>query len=214
MPLRIVLADDHSIVRKGLRSLLEGVSEFRVVGEAVDGLQTVQLVEQYQPDILILDIMMPGLSGLDVARQVKQRAPKTRIIILSMHSNEQYVIDALNVGVSGYVLKESTTEDLIKAVHQVSSGHRYLSEAISERAIDVFIERAQREHADPYENLTDREREVLHLAAEGLSNNEIAARLSISVRTVETHRANMMHKLKLVNQTDLVRYAFNRGLIQ
>lgn len=214
MTVRVLLADDHHIVRKGVRSLLESVSDLEVVGEAEDGLQTVKLAEQLRPDILILDIMMPGLSGLDVARQVSQRVPQTRIIILSMHSNEPYVLDALNHGVMGYVLKGSTTDELVFAVQQVAAGKRYLSPQISERAIDAYVERARESQNDPYNDLTDREREVLHLAAEGLSNTEIAARLSIGQRTVETHRANMMRKLSLHSQVDLIRYAFLKGLIE
>jgi two-component system, NarL family, response regulator NreC len=214
MTLNILIADDHSIVRKGLRSLIEAESDFRVVGEAGDGLKAVQLAEQLQPDILILDILMPGLGGLDVAHQVAQRVPTARIIILSMHSNEPYVLAALDHGVMGYVLKDSATEELILAIRQVMDGKHYLSSTISERAIGAYIERARASRSDPYNDLTDREREVLHLAAEGLSNTEIASRLSIGARTVETHRANMMRKLSLQNQVDLIRYAFSKGLIE
>ncbi|MFM8320960.1 MAG: response regulator [Chloroflexota bacterium] len=209
----IALADDHQIVRKGLVSLLEGESDFRVVAEAGNGLEVIQLVERFRPDVLVMDIVMPGLSGLDAARQVLQRSPQTRIIILSMHADEPYILDALKSGVSGYVLKDSTTDELTLAIRSVAAGRRYLSSDISERAIDLFVQMARDTTLDPYDTLTDRECEVLHLTAEGLNNPEIAARLSLSTRTVETHRANLMHKLALGSQTDLIRYALRKKLI-
>jgi two-component system, NarL family, response regulator NreC len=209
----LVLADDHPIVRKGLKALLEAETDLRVAGEASDGLEAINLVEKIKPDVLLLDIMMPGLSGLEVARQVTQKFPLTRIIIISMHSNEAYVLDALRHGASGYVLKDASMEELVEAIRQVMAGHRYLSPPLSERAIEEYIMRSKTSELDPYKTLTERERQVLHLAAEGNSNSEIAARLSISIRTVETHRTNLLHKLNLRTQTDLVRYAIQRGII-
>jgi len=209
----IVLVDDHHILRQGLRALLEAEQDFHLIGEAGDGLEAVQLVERLRPDVLVLDLMMPGLSGLEVTRQVCQRSPHTRVIILSMHNNEAYVLEALRNGAAGYVLKDSSVADLVQAVRAVTAGRRYLSPLLSERAIEVYAQKAQEVAADPYETLTNREREVLHLVAEGCSNTKVAARLSISPRTAETHRANMMRKLDLHTQTDLIRYALRRGII-
>lgn len=209
----IVLADDHHIVRQGLRTLLEAEREFTVVGETADGLKVADLVEQLRPDVLILDLMMPGLNGLEIARQVSQRTPKTRIIILSMHANEAYVLEALRNGAAGYVLKDANPADMVQAVREVTAGRHYLSRPLSERAIQTYAQKAEAAPLDLYETLTTREREVMQLAAESYSSTEIAARLGISPRTAETHRANLMRKLGLQNQTDLIRYAIRRGLL-
>jgi len=213
MATSILLADDHPIVRHGLRALLEAEPDFHIVGETDDGLETVRSVERLQPDVLVLDLMIPSLNGLEVTRQVCRRVPKTRVIILSMHANEAYVLKALCNGAMGYVLKEASTTELVRAVREVVAGRRYLSPPLSERAIEAYIQKASEGALDPYETLTAREREVLHLVAEGYTNAEIAARLSISPRTVEVHRANMMRKLGLRSQTDLIRYAFRRGIL-
>jgi DNA-binding NarL/FixJ family response regulator len=210
---RIVLADDHPIVRQGLRSLLEKEPGFSVVGETADGLQVASLVEQAQPDILVLDLLMPGLGGLDVVREVTRRAPKTRIVVLSMHSSEAFVLQALRNGASAYVIKDSCTTELMRAVRQVLAGRRYLSSPLSEKAIEAYVNRADGGAVDIYETLTPREREVLHLAAEGLSNPAIGERLGISPRTAETHRAHVIKKLGLRNRTELIAYALRRGLI-
>ena len=209
----IVLADDHHVVRQGLRALLEGESGFSVVGEASDGIETVKMIERLRPNVLLLDLMMPGLSGLEVTRQVCQRCPQTRTLILSMHANEAYVLEALRNGATGYVLKDASSADLIQAVHEVAAGRRYLSPPLSERAIEAYAEKAKAAPLDSYETLTTREREVFQLAAQGLGNPEIASRLGVSPRTVETHRANLMRKLSLHSQTELVRYALRRGIL-
>ena len=209
----IVLADDHHIVRRGLRTLLEAEGEFAVIGEEADGLKVVALIERLRPDVLLLDVQMPGLNGLEITRQIVQRALKTRVIILSMHANETYVREALRYGAHGYVLKDADPSEMVEAVRDVSAGRRYLSRALSERAIDAYAEKAQAAPADAYDMLTTREREVLHLAAESSSTSEIAARLGISPRTVETHRENLMRKLGLLSQTDLIRYALRRGIL-
>ena len=209
----VVLADDHHIVRQGLRSLLEAEGDFGVIGEEADGLKVVELVERLRPDVLLLDIRMPGLNGLEITRQIVQRALKTRVIILSMHANETYVLEALRHGAAGYVLKDANPAEVVEAVRAVGTGHRYLSRGLSERAIDAYAEKAQAAPADAYDMLTTREREVLHLAAESSSTSEIAARLGISPRTVETHRENLMRKLALQSQTDLIRYALRRGIL-
>ncbi len=209
----IVLADDHVVVRQGLRALLEAQPDLRVVGEAADGVQAVQLVERVNPDVLVTDLMMPNLGGLEVTRQTRKRSPQTRVVILSMYSNEAYVVEALRSGAMAYVLKDSSADDLLQAVREVALGRRYLSPPLSERAIEAYTRLAAASNLDTFDMLGSREREVLHLAAEGLSNTEIAARLSISPRTAETHRANLKRKLGLRGQADLVRYAVTRGIL-
>jgi len=209
----IVLADDHQIVRQGIRALLEKQPDFKVVGEAEDGLQAVHLVQSLKPHMLVLDLMMPGINGMEVTRQLKDISPQTRIIILSMYGNEAYVLEALRSGAAGYVLKGSSSDDLLHAAHEVMAGRRYLSPPLSDEALEAYIQTTKSTAIDLYDTLTTREREVLHMAAEGLSSAEIADRLSISPRTVEIHRANMMRKLGLRNQTELVRYALQRGIL-
>lgn len=213
MTVSIVLADDHPVVRRGMRSLLESEPDFSVVGEAGDGLEIVRMVERLQPDILLLDLMMPSLSGLEALRIIHQRAPRLRVVVLSMHSNNAFVAEALKNGANGYVLKGSTEEDLVRAVREVAAGKRFLSAPVTEKAIEAYIEQSRTAEIDPHETLTPREREVLQLAAEGNTSTEIAARLHLSHRTVENHRANLMRKLGIQNQTELVRYALRRGLI-
>jgi two-component system, NarL family, response regulator NreC len=209
----VVLADDHAIVRQGIRAVLEATSEFAVVGEVADGLQVPATVERLRPNVLILDLMMPGLNGLEITRQVRNRCPQTRVVILSMHADEAYVVEALRNGAAGYILKDASTTEVAQAVREVAAGRRYLSQPLSERAIEVYAEKAQAAPLDLYDTLTTREREVLQLCAEGYSSTEIAARLGISPRTADTHRANLMRKLGLQSQTDLVRYALRRGIV-
>ncbi len=208
----IVLADDHHVVRQGLRALLETEPDFRVVEEASDGLEVVRLVEKLKPDILVVDLMMGGMNGLEAARQVRKLSPHTNVVILSMHGNESYVIEALRAGAKAYVLKESSSEDLVRAVREASAGHHYLGSSLSERAIETYMSKTATTAQDPYKALTTREREVLHLVAQGKTSIEIAEKLYISRRTVEIHRANMMRKLSLRTKTDLIRYALRRGI--
>ena len=214
MTVTVLLADDHPIVRHGLRHLMEEEPDIKIVGEASDGLQAVQLTEKFKPNVLILDIMMPDLNGLEVLRQVRERSPATCCIVLSMQSADVYVVEALKAGALGYVLKETGPSELLNAVQQVVGGHRYLSPRISERLIDVLIHTTEKAPADPYQTLTNREREVLQMVSEGLSTSEIAKRLSISPRTAELHRGRMMNKLGLHNQTELIRYALRRGILR
>ena len=209
----IVLADDHQVVRQGLKALLEAESDFSVVGEAGDGLQAIKRVELLNPRVLVLDVMMPGLNGLDVTPQIKKCSPNTQVVILSMYSNEAYVLEALGSGASAYVLKDSSSDDLVHAVREAAAGRRYLSPPLSDRAIEVYQQRAQATTLDRYETLTAREKEVLHLAAEGCTSADIAGRLGISGRTAETHRSNLMHKLDLHTQADLIRFALRRGIV-
>ncbi|MBV8229697.1 MAG: response regulator transcription factor [Planctomycetaceae bacterium] len=196
-----------------MQTLLEAEPDFSVVSATGDGLETVRLVERLQPDVLILDLMMPGLSGLEALRIIRQRSPRTRVVVPSMYGNNAFVATALMNGASGYVLKGCEEENLVRAVREAVVGRRYLSPPITERAIDAYIEQVRVGQLDPHETLTAREREVLQLAAEGNTGAEIAARLHISQRTVENHRANVMRKLGLKNQSELVRYAVRRGLI-
>lgn len=209
----IVLADDHRIVREGLRVLLQAETDFNVIGEAGDGLKAMELVRKLHPDVAVLDLMMRGLNGLEVARQISKQAPQTRIIILSMYDDEGFVLEALAHGVSAYVLKDAGSSDLVQAVREVAAGHRYLSPPLSDRAIEAYQQISRAAPLDRYETLTTREREVLHLSAEGHTNSEIANRLGISVRTAETHRSRLMHKLGVHTQADLIRYALRRGII-
>jgi DNA-binding NarL/FixJ family response regulator len=213
--IRVVLADDHAIVRQGLRALLETDQGCEVVGEAADGLTALQLIDTLQPDVAVLDLQMPDLGGLEVARRVQQQAPGTRVIILSMHGDEPFVQEALRYGVKGYVLKGSSTSELVSAVQAAVAGKRFLSAVLTERALDAYVQQAHdvAKPIDRYDLLTNREREVLHLAAQGLNYAEMGQRLAISPRTAETHRGNVLRKLGLKDQTELVRYALSRGLL-
>src|SRR5690348_1348134 len=211
----IVLADDHPIVRQGMRGLLELEPGFVVVGEAGDGREAVELVERLQPDVAILDLMMPELNGPEVARRALRLSPRTRVVILSMYSDEPHVLEALRAGAMAYVLKGTSTETLIYALREAMAGRRYLSPPLSDRAVEVYLAQigtAERP-TDRYELLTAREREVLELVARGASYAEIADKLTISPRTAETHRTNLMRKLDLKTTADITLYAVQRGLI-
>jgi DNA-binding NarL/FixJ family response regulator len=205
-----MLAEDHQIVRQGLKALLRTEPDLVLAGEAADGPETLRLVERLQPDVLVLDLMMPGLSGLDVARQVAKRWPRTRVIILSMHADEAYVVEALRAGAGGYVLKGSSAEELVRAIRAVAAGERYLSPPLSEHGLGAYLLKVEASPVNAYDTLTTREREVLQLTAEGHSSGEVAKRLFISPRTVESHRANVMRKLGVRNQKELIRYAVER----
>jgi two-component system, NarL family, response regulator NreC len=211
----IVLADDHPIVRQGISGLLESEPGFVVVGEAGDGREAVELMERLQPDIAILDLMMPELNGMEVARRALRLSPRTRVVILSMYSDEPHVLEALRAGAMAYVLKGTSTETLIFALREAMAGRRYLSPPLSDRAVEVYLAQigtAERP-TDRYELLTAREREVLELVARGASYAEIADKLTISPRTAETHRTNLMRKLDLKTTADITLYAVQRGLI-
>jgi two-component system response regulator NreC len=211
----ILLADDHPIVRQGLRSLLEAEPGWDVVAEAADGLSAVELIEQLQPQVAIVDVMLPGLNGLEVVRRAMRHAPETKVIVLSMHADEPYVLEALRGGAMAYVLKATSTTSLIEAIREVMTGRRYLSPPLTQHAIDAYLQRANaaNQPLDRYESLTPREREVLQLVAQGTTNAEIAERLVISIRTVETHRANLMRKLELQTAADIKHFARERGLL-
>jgi len=209
----VVLADDHAVVRQGMRAVLEATSEFAVLGEVADGLKVAEVVDRLRPNVLILDLMMPGLNGMEITRQIHNRYPHTRVVILSMHADEAYVVEALRNGAAGYVLKDASTAEVAQAVREVAAGRSFLSQPLSDRAIEAYAEKGHAAPLDSYETLTTREREVLQLCAEGYSSTEIASRFGISPRTADTHRANLMRKLGLQSQTDLVRYALRRGIV-
>jgi two-component system response regulator NreC len=209
----VVLAEDHHIVRQGLHALLAGERTFKLVGEAGDGLEAVALVGRLKPTVLVLDLMIPRLHGLDVIRRLCAEQSPTRVIVLSGHAEEHYVVEALRSGALGYVLKDCATSNLIDAIRLVAAGKRYLSPALEARAIEAFYQNPGAPGLNPYDTLTERERLILQLAAEGLSNPEIARKLFISPRTAESHRANLMRKLSLHSQTELVRYAIREKII-
>jgi len=209
----ILLADDHHVLRHGLRALLEAEPEFSVVGEAEDGIRAAEMLEGLQPDVIVLDLMMPRLNGLEVARQARRLSPRTSVVILSMYEDEAYVIEALRAGAMAYVLKSSTSDDLVTAIREAAAGRRYLAPPLSERAIQAYVQTAEATALDLPQTLTAREREVLQLAAEGYTTSQIADTLCISQRTAQTHRTNLMNKLGLHTQTELVRYAIRRGIL-
>lgn len=208
----MILADDHNIVRQGLRALLEEQDDVRVVGEAADGPEAIELVESLRPNVLIVDIMMGGVNGIEVSRYVARLSPKTAVVVLSMHADEGYVMEALRAGARAYVLKDSIAGDLLHAIREAVLGRRYLSPPVSEYVIGGYLQKNE-QALKPHERLSLREREVLHLLAEGSGNPEIAKRLCLSRRTVEVHRANVMHKLGLHNQVQLLTYAIQAGIV-
>jgi DNA-binding NarL/FixJ family response regulator len=213
VPLTLVVAEDHQIVRQGLKAILNTVPDLRLIGEAADGLEAVRLVEKLHPTVLVLDLMLPGLNGLEVARQVTRRSPRTSIVILSMHSNEAYVVEALQAGANGYVLKDAGADELVQAIRAVAAGKRYFSPPITEPSLGTYLQKTAEASLDPLHTLTAREREVLNLTVEGHSGIEISNRLFISPRTVESHRANIMRKLGVRNQKELIRYAVQHGIL-
>jgi len=214
MTIRILIADDHQIFREGLRLLLSAQPHFEIIAEASNGSQALQLAEEHQPDLMILDLMMPGLNGLEVTRILQQRLPNCRSIILSMHNDENYVLKALRYGAKAYVLKEFSVDELVCAVRSVMKGYHYLSAPLAERAIEIYANRNEHQEAeDLYETLTNREREVFHWVIAGHSSAEIAGLLAISPRTVETHRVNIYRKLNLHNAEDLQAFMQSHQLI-
>ena len=212
--IRVLLAEDHTIVRKGLRSLLDDEPDIEVVGEAEDGREAVQIAQDLLPDVVVMDISMPNLGGLEATRQIKKYISDIKVLILTVHANEEYILQVLRAGASGYLIKQAAPAELISAIHVAYQGESYLSPAISRAVIEDYVRRAEgTEDLDSYSKLTSREREIMQLLAEGRSNREIAELLHISVKTVETHKANLMDKLDIHTVADLVRYAIQKGAI-
>ena len=212
--LRIVLADDHTILREGLRSLLSADPNFDIVGEAEDGREAVRCVEKLEPNLLLMDLSMPRMSGMDAISEIKRRYSETKIIALTVHKTEEYLLKTLQAGVDGYVLKDATHDELVMAIHNVMAGKRYLSPGISGKVIEGYLEGKEDSlSGSSWQKLSQREREVLKLIAEGYKNKEIAEDLCISLKTVEKHRANLMKKLDLHNAAGLTVYAVDKGLV-
>ncbi|MBV9504594.1 MAG: response regulator transcription factor [Acidobacteriia bacterium] len=213
-PIRILLADDHTIVRRGLRLLLASEPGFQVVAEAATGLEAVSLAEQHAVDVVVMDVAMPRLNGIEAALQINSHQPQVAVVFLSMHSDEGYVLRALKAGARAYLLKDSAEHDLINAVRAVAEGKGYFSPAISRMLAEEYMRELQeRKIEDTYELLTTREREVLQLLAEGKSNKEAAALLNLSAYTVESHRSSILKKLNLHSAAELILYALRKGVI-
>jgi DNA-binding NarL/FixJ family response regulator len=213
--IRVLFADDHKLIRAGLRLVAEKDPDISVVGEADDGVQAVAAAQSLRPDVAVLDIGMPNINGIEAARQIQALLPESRVIMLSMHSDETYVLRALRVGVRGYLLKDSAEADLVKAIHAAAEGKSFFSPDVSKILMDDYLRKLQRSGVeDPYDLLSPREREVLQLVAEGKSSKEIANLLNLSVYTVDTHRSNLMEKLNLRGVPELVLFAVRRGIIQ
>ena len=208
MPVRVLLADDHALVREGIKATLEA-SGLSVIGEASDGRDAVRLARELQPDVAVFDIGMPGLNGVDAARVALKESPRLKIVLLTVHTEDAYVAEAIRAGVGGYVLKKQATADLVRAIQEVSEGNTYLSPGVSRAVVDAVRSGSQLP-ADP---LTNREREILQLIAEGKTTKQVASVLGISVKTVETHRSHIMDKLQIRDTAGLIRYALRRGLV-
>lgn len=212
--IRILIADDHGIVRKGLRLQLEQHEEFQVVGEAADGREAVRLAEELSPDVIIMDIAMPNLNGIQATTQLVKKNPNLGVIMLSMHSDESYLTRTLTAGAKGYLLKDSADQDLYRAVQSVSEGKPFFSPSIAKTLLEDYMRQLQqRGLQDSYDLLTDREKEILQLLAEGKSNKEVAGQLNLSPSTVETHRTRIMQKLDLHSSADIVLYAVRKKII-
>jgi DNA-binding NarL/FixJ family response regulator len=208
--IRILLADDHAVVRQGFKMILDAQPDMEIVGEAANGRQAVELAEQLRPDVVVMDVAMPELNGIEATRRLAASVPHARVVALSMHKDSVYVREILRAGARGYLLKDSGAADLVAAIHAVASGESYLSPAVSNAVLDDY----RRHVTNPIDLLTSREREVLQLLAEGKTNKEIAGVLNLSVYTVDAHRGRIMEKLNLHSITDLVRFAVRNGLIE
>ena len=212
--IRILLADDHQIVRQGIYSLLKNHDDLEIVGETKDGRETVKMARELKPDVVLMDIAMPILNGLEATRQIKKTDPKIKVLILTIHKNEEYVLNALQVGASGYLEKDTGVDELLNAIHSVYHDNSFLSPGISKTVIDAYLLRASKaKESTVFETLSNREREVLQLIAEGFTNREVAKQLFIAVKTVEAHRAHIMGKLDIHDIAKLVKYAIRKGMV-
>lgn len=213
-PIRILLADDHAILREGLRALLQDDSDIEVVGEADNGHTAVAQARLLHPDVIIMDISMPLLNGLEATRQIKQESPDSQILILTMHQHEEYIAQVLQAGAAGYILKHAASNELVSAIKAVAQGGSFFSPSVARSIADSYVAQMYSgPSSDPYDELTSREREVLQLVAEGYTNREIADLLILSVKTVQTHRMHLMQKLGLHNRDDVIKYALHKKII-
>jgi len=214
--IKILIADDHSLIRTGISTLLQGYAEFIVVGEAANGIEAVDMTKKVQPDVVIIDLSMPKMNGIEATRVIRERFPQTRVLVLTMHENEEYIYQIFNSGAGGYVLKNSSREELCEAVRAVANGEKFFSTRVSEIMVEGFIKRGETLHSEISSSdvpLTKREKEILSLVAEGMTNQQIADKLFISPRTVDTHRTNIMQKLDIHDVALLARYAVEHGLL-
>jgi len=214
MKIRILLADDHTILRAGLKMMLNAQPDMEVVGEAQDGRQAIEEAQKLQPDLVLMDITMPDVNGIEATRQIKRLVSDAKILMLTMHEHDEYVFQALQAGASGYMLKEAADTELITAIHVITSGQFYLSPTAQSVVVGDYLQKVRTgEERDSYSSLTEREREILKLVAEGFTNNQIAERLVISPKTVDTHRTHIMDKLNMHSRAELIKYAMRRGLL-
>ena len=209
----VLVADDHTILRQGIKSLLANEEEIEVIGEAKNGREALTIIEETLPDVILMDIAMPGLNGLEATRRIKKKFPRMKVLVLTMYTNEEYIFQILNAGANGYLVKETAFQDLISAIKAVYKNEAFMSPSISKKVINSYIKRAQNDEKETCEILTTREREILQLIAEGNSSKKIAELLFISPKTVETHRTHIMDKLNIHNRTGLVKYAIRKGIV-
>ncbi|MDX1777246.1 MAG: response regulator transcription factor [Thermodesulfobacteriota bacterium] len=211
--IKVLVADDHTILRQGIKSLLANEEEIEVIGEAKNGREALTIIEETLPDVILMDIAMPGLNGLEATRRIKKKFPRMKVLVLTMYTNEEYIFQILNAGANGYLVKETAFQDLISAIKAVYKNEAFMSPSISKKVINSYIKRAQNDEEVTCEVLTTREREILQLIAEGNSSKKIAELLFISPKTVETHRTHIMDKLNIHNRTGLVKYAIRKGIV-
>ena len=211
--IKVLIADDHTILRQGIKALLDNQAEIEVIGEAKDGREALTLIERLLPDVILMDIAMPGLNGLEATRRIKKKFPKIKVLVLTMYTNEEYVFQILNAGANGYLVKETAFQDLISAIRAVYRDEAFMSPSISKKVINRYTQRVRETNNTTGDILTTREREILQLIAEGSSSKKIAEALFISPKTVETHRTHIMDKLNIHNRTDLVKYAIRTGIV-
>jgi two-component system response regulator NreC len=212
--IRVLIVDDHSIVREGVRMILAGQEDFEVVGEASNGREGVEIARRMKPDVVVMDISMPDMNGIEATAKIRSEMPDTEVLGLTMHEEDSYVFELLKAGAAGYVLKRAAAEDLVSAVRAAHQGQAFLYPSVAKMVVQDFLQRATVQDRQNLDGLTDREREVLTLIAEGMTNQQIAGKLYISIKTVQTHRAHIMEKLNLHDRTELVRYAIRKGLIR
>jgi two-component system response regulator NreC len=213
MTIRLYLVEDHTMMREGLRAILQHERDFRIVGESGDGIGVAPKVETLKPDVVVLDLMLPGTNGLEVTRQIFKSCPSTHVVILSMYNKAAYIAEAIDLGVSAYVLKESASEELVQAIRLAVQGEQYFSRNIDQKAVEEYLQKIGAKDVNLMDSLTEREREIILLAAQGLSSAEIGKRLVISRRTVEKHRERAMHKLGLQNLSELLRYLISNAML-